>query len=104
MFTLNMDGIAWLAALAAVGVVVHLALAALLYRSASSLEGRWGRGTGEHSNVAAERPTRPLQTVDAHVTCPACGAPNDPFYRFCRGCVSDLSRAKNGGGRPEANG
>ncbi len=24
------------------------------------------------------------------VTCPTCGAENDPGYRYCRGCVSEL--------------
>jgi predicted amidophosphoribosyltransferase len=28
---------------------------------------------------------------DDRIACPTCGAPNDPSYRFCRRCISDLS-------------
>ena len=93
-----MEGLFALAGAAALLVLVHVAVAAYLYRATST----------ERQAPASEYvpdPDRDRTAVDAddRVPCPACGAPNDPGYQFCRRCISDLSSgiaassAANGG-------
>ena len=81
----------WLGAAAALFVLLHLAVAAYLYRSAAA-DGPDHIGEYIPAQVD-ERPTGAAadEPADERVPCPACGVPNDPSYRFCRRCVADLS-------------
>ena len=80
-----MDDLLWLGAAAALFVLLHVAVAAYLYRSAADGPDHAGEYIPEQAD---ERPTGP---ADERVPCPTCGVPNDPSYRFCRRCVADLS-------------
>ena len=99
MFTLHMESLALVVLLALLLVVLHVAVAAYLYRTALSVDDR--RADGEPT--AEERATPPADSrpddADETTACPTCGAPNDPSYRYCRRCVADLS-----GTRSTANG
>ena len=91
-----MEGLLALAGAAALLVLVHVAVAAYLYRTTS---------TKQEAPASEYVPDPDRATADAadRVACPVCGAPNDPSYRFCRRCISDLSSgvaassAANGG-------
>ena len=76
----------WLGAAVALFVLLHVAVAAYLYRSAAA-DGP--DHAGEY--VPAQADERPTSPADERVPCPTCGVPNDPSYRFCRRCVADLS-------------
>ena len=91
-----MEGLLALAGAAALLVLVHVAVAAYLYRATSTKQ------EAPASEYIPDR-DRTAGDTDDRVACPACGAPNDPSYRFCRRCISDLSSgvaassAANGG-------
>ena len=93
-----MEGLLALAGAAALLVLVHVAVAAYLYRATSTKQ-------EAPASEYVPDPDRDRAAADAddRVACPACGAPNDPSYRFCRRCISDLSSgvaassAANGG-------
>ena len=80
-----MDDLLWLGAAAALFVLLHVAVAAYLYRSAADGPDH----AGEY--IPAQADERPTSPADERVPCPTCGVPNDPSYRFCRRCVADLS-------------
>lgn len=84
-----MGQLVWLIVLAALLFGLHVTVVVYLYRTA----------TTDGPSQAAEEPTVHHEQ-SAHlddrggpqsVSCPTCGMPNDPSYRFCRSCVSDLS-------------
>ncbi len=81
-----MDDLLWLGAAAGLFVLLHVAVAAYLYRSAAA-DGP--DRAGEY--IPAEVDERSADPADERVRCPTCGAPNDPSYQFCRRCVADLS-------------
>ena len=91
MFTVHMESLALVGLLAALLVILHVAVAAYLYRVALSGDARPADG----DPTADDRPTPPedrrFDDADARTPCPTCGTPNDPSYRFCRRCVADLS-------------
>jgi hypothetical protein len=93
-------------------VVVHTAIAVYLYRSLSDSTSGGARGIREVS----PDPSGPSESVDGGddgnadadpeetVHCPVCGTPNDPQFRFCRRCVSDLSGSTPPQGARKATG
>ena len=81
-----MNDLLWLGAAAALFVLLHVAVAAYLYRSAAA-DGP--DHVGEY--IPAKVDERPTNPADERVPYPTCGVPNDPSYRFCRRCVADLS-------------
>jgi hypothetical protein len=91
-----MNTLVWLLLGVAMLIAVHMGILIYLYRATVPDSG--GRRTDA---VEQDRPQR-TDGPDPAV-CPACGAPNDPAYRFCRRCVSDLSAGKTavGGDGPE---
>ena len=74
----------------------------------SSLAGRGGDAGAERSerdsqSVTAEQVGPSLDTDEATVRCPACGAENEAAYQYCRLCVSQLHGGAGGatdGGSP----
>ncbi len=46
----------------------------------------------------------PAPESEETVTCPECGAGNDPEYRFCRDCVAELPGSDGIGGGPTGDG
>ena len=86
-----MESLAFVVAVAVLLVVLHVVVAAYVYRVTHTR----GGGLLEREASADERAVRsaedPSEVPDASVTCPTCGAPNDPNYQFCRRCVADLS-------------
>lgn len=73
---------------ATVSVIVGVTLAILLVNAALAVYA-WTRRstTAEHDRTVGER----TQSGDAPtVACPNCGAENEPEYRYCRACVSEL--------------
>jgi hypothetical protein len=97
MFTLSMEELVTVGVIAALFVGVHLAFAVYLYRALS--DRRQGTPTPDGLESGAETP--PMGDNDlssnAHdddrqtVPCPACGVPNDPSFRYCRRCITNLS-------------
>ena len=81
-----MEELLALAGAAALLVLVHVTVAAYLYRAAST-------GQEAPASEYIPNPDRDRVAVDTddRVACPACSAPNDPSYQFCRRCISDLS-------------
>jgi uncharacterized paraquat-inducible protein A len=84
-----MEQLVWLVALAALLFGLHAAVVVYLYRKATD---------SIDPTDLLESPGEDLPPVDEttgrddeHIACPTCGAPNDPSYRFCRRCISDLS-------------
>lgn len=68
----------WVLVAIALLMVVHLAVLAYVLDRNSA-----GWDSGETEN--------PQQYfTDDGVTCPSCGETNEPDYRFCRQCVSEL--------------
>ena len=58
----------------------------------------WLIRRSERSSDPSETPTE----MDG-IACPACGVENEPGYRFCRACISDLpgpTGRRTGGGIP----
>ena len=90
MLTLDMESLAFVAAMAAVLVVLHVVVAAYLYRVALSGDGLEALRDAEDAESASPAAARADAGRDT-IPCPVCGAPNDPTYRFCRRCVADLS-------------
>lgn len=84
-----MDPLVWIAVIAGLLVVIHLAVAVYLYQTATAADGPI-RSRAE-SDRAGETPGQSTDAAERRVACPACGTPNDPSYRFCRRCVADLS-------------
>ncbi|WP_254837609.1 zinc ribbon domain-containing protein [Natronomonas marina] len=82
-----MEGLLWLGAAATLFVLLHVAVAAYLYRAASASEGE----SASEYVPRQESGERAPGTGEDRVACPTCGAPNDPSYRFCRRCIADLS-------------
>ncbi|MEF8806776.1 zinc ribbon domain-containing protein [Natronomonas sp.] len=84
-----MEQLVLLVALAALLFGLHAAVVVYLYRKATD---------STDPVDLLEAPQEDLPPVDdttgrtdEHIACPTCGAPNDPSYRFCRRCISDLS-------------
>jgi hypothetical protein len=97
-----MESLAFVAGMAALLAVLHVAVAAYLYRAAMSGEGLEALRDAEESGV----PRSSADGLDADgeaVGCPVCGTPNDPSYQFCRHCVADLSGGGSPGGGPVAD-
>jgi len=89
-----MEQLLWLAAAGVVFVLLHVAVAAYIYRAAASTDpdpaGEYVTARdGDERQVA----NRPAGGSDDRVPCPSCGVPNGPSYRFCRRCVADLQRS-----------
>lgn len=80
-----MEGLGWLVAATVLFVAVHIVIAVYLYRK------------GNRKAEATAAPTDSADEPPDQVTCPTCGTPNAPGFRYCRRCVSDLS----GGGTPD---
>ncbi len=83
-----------LAAAGTLFVLLHVAVAAYLYRAAAAGEADPASEyvparDGDERTVA----NRAGGAADDRVPCPTCGVPNDPSYRFCRRCVADLQRS-----------
>ena len=99
-----MEDLVWFAAAGVLFVLLHVAVAAYLYRAAASGD---PDPAGEYlpARDADERTVsnRAASGTDDRVPCPSCGVPNDPRYRFCRRCVADLqasvTAATGGNGR-----
>lgn len=84
-----MQGLVWLVALAALLFGLHAAVVVYLYRKATN-------STEPMDLLDASREDLPPAEAstgreDELIPCPTCGTPNDPSYRFCRRCISDLS-------------
>ena len=111
-----MDNSVTIVALGVLVLLVHAAFAVYLYRSLSgSATERAGAAAGDdptgepsglppedrvRSSGLEEPPERPDDAETSRagtVQCPICGTPNDPQFRFCRRCVSELS----GSGPPQ---
>lgn len=90
--------------------VFHLVIIVYLYRSISA------KGTDENEGErfdSFERISNSISSGDSStpnergedfpgmVSCQVCGVPNDPSFRFCRHCVSELSDSSSPyNGRP----
>ncbi|MFQ3320269.1 MAG: hypothetical protein ACI8UR_002257 [Natronomonas sp.] len=98
-----METLAW-AAMAAVGLALfHIAIAVYLYRAAAMAD-----AGGREEPYASERGREPqpaqnavTESIDEWIPCPTCGTPNDPAYRFCRRCISDLTSSKTSANAPD---
>ena len=86
-----MESLAFVAAVAVLLFVLHVVVAAYVYRVAHSGDGRFFEREASPDERAALEADASLEEPDDSVSCPTCGAPNDPSYRFCRRCVADLS-------------
>ena len=86
-----MESLAFVAAVALLLVVLHAVVAAYVYRVAHSGDGRLLEREASPDQRAVQRTDEPPEVPDDSVSCPTCGAPNDPSYQFCRRCVADLS-------------
>jgi hypothetical protein len=82
-----MDTLVWLLLGVAMLIAVHMGILIYLYRATVRDSG------GRHTDAVEQDCPQRTDGTDSAV-CPACGAPNDPAYRFCRRCVSDLSAGK----------
>jgi len=82
-----MEGTLALAGAAVLLVLLHVVVAAYLYRTVSTEQ------KASASEYAPDPDRERAASTDAgdRVSCPACGMPNDPSYRFCRRCIADLS-------------
>ena len=89
-----MESLALVALLAALLVVLHVAVAAYLYRVTLSADGRRSDGDPRADQRATSPADRRFDDGDETTACPTCGAPNDPSYQFCRRCVADLTGAR----------
>lgn len=85
---LEMNTLVWLLLGVAGLVAVHMGILLYLYRSATD------SSTRSADAVDTDREHRPHVEQPDTMVCPACGAPNDPAYRFCRRCISDLSAGR----------
>ncbi len=125
-----MTDIVTAAGVAGLALVAHAALAVYLYRSLSdptagaTENAPEGRRRSDGPSRASEDERGPSQSggpsqfteggpeataPEADGTgspseatyCPVCGVPNDPGFRFCRRCVSELSGGGRAGGPPD---
>ena len=79
-------------------VLAHLLLFAYLSVRADRHRQAESSGSGaEPSPTAGERPPRadppselPAIDHEAAITCPHCGADNEPDFRYCRNCIGEL--------------
>ncbi|MFW5963348.1 MAG: DUF7577 domain-containing protein [Natronomonas sp.] len=70
-------------------VAVHMSILLYLYRETAM------DSSGQTAEpVAPDHERGPRAEGLDRTVCPTCGAPNDPTYRFCRRCISDLSAGK----------
>lgn len=70
-------------------LLLHLGTLVYVYRRRS----RAAEPAGGDAEPAAERLRPEAESgpdEERRLTCPQCGARNDPSYRFCRICVADL--------------
>lgn len=95
-----MEELVTLGALAVLLVGVHVAFAIHLYRSLSADRNREGCADGTETGSASGREPKSTASPKSDGSdaddgsgqpCPTCGTPNDPSFRFCRRCVSELS-------------
>lgn len=86
-----MESLAFVAAVAVLLVVLHAVVAAYVYRVANSGDGKLFEREASPDQRAVRPTAEPSEVPDDSVSCPTCGVPNDPSYRFCRLCVADLS-------------
>jgi hypothetical protein len=72
----------WLFVVLGVMILVHLAVLVYALRQRGPSVGATGAGN----------PARSSQHVHQHdgMQCPECGEQNEPEYRYCRQCVSEL--------------
>lgn len=108
-----MDDLVIVAAVAVFVLVVHALFAVYLYRSRSdSVAGGDVETSGDRGVVTdgatsgsvdtetvdgstLESRPEPIVSESTHlVSCPSCGAGNDPTFRFCRRCIADLSNGR----------
>lgn len=82
--------------IAALFVGIHLAFAVYLYRTLSDRQ--QGGSATDRLESGAETPPMGDEGLSSSVRddrqtvpCPACGAPNDPSFQFCRRCITHLS-------------
>lgn len=117
-----MEPLVWLAVAAVALLLLHVGVAAYIYRTVTAADGPIRSGSGkpsenaegadehfetaeqasEHSETADPPGTRTDATDTAETAdrrpCPTCGVPNDPDYRFCRRCISDMTDRGGGEG------
>ncbi|QLD86999.1 zinc ribbon domain-containing protein [Natronomonas halophila] len=86
-----MEQFVWLVALAALLFGLHAAVVVYLYRRAT--DSTDAMDLLETHTQQDDRPSveESAGRDDERIACPTCGTPNDPSYRFCRRCISDLS-------------
>lgn len=99
-----MESLAWIVLLALMLAAVHVVVAVYLYRSAGSDNAATTAGAFVDRREERSRPAATARTESGGVPCPACGVTNDPSFRFCRRCVSDLSGGGPAAGGPESTG
>jgi hypothetical protein len=84
-----MEGLVWLVALAALLFGLHAAVVVYLYRKATNSTDPTDLLDAPREDLPpVEEPTGQDDGLSAG---PTCGTSNDPSYRFCRRCISDLS-------------
>lgn len=83
-----MEQLVWLVALAALLFGLHAAAVVYLYRKATNATNPTDLLESYQEDVSVDESTG---HDDDLIACPTCGTPNDPSYRFCRRCISDLS-------------
>lgn len=92
------------AAVALTVLALHIAFTAYVFRTVT---GRWplqstpggdagdeadpGRGERNPDTGDSNRGASDANAGGETIPCPICGTPNDPAFRFCRRCVSDLT-------------
>lgn len=104
MFTLGMEELVTLGVVGLILLGVHAIFAVYLYRSLIAERDRTerfgdtfarGESVSEPDFTASETSSseEPNGGESSTLRCPSCGASNDPAFRFCRRCVSDLSES-----------
>lgn len=84
-----MDPLVWFVVVALALVVLHVAVAAYLYRSATETS---TSSADEYLPVQSPESRESASEADGDlIACKSCGTPNDPSYRFCRQCIADLT-------------
>lgn len=83
-----MNTLVWLLLGVAALITVHMGILLYLYRETAT------DSSGQTAEPATTHEREPRAEGPDRTVCPACGAPNDPAYRFCRRCISDLSAGK----------
>ncbi|WP_178917045.1 hypothetical protein [Natronomonas gomsonensis] len=85
-----MNTLVWLLLGVAALIAVHMSLLLYLYRETVTDSS----GQSQTADPATNHEREPRAEGPDRTVCPTCGAPNDPTYRFCRRCISDLSAGK----------